>query len=326
MKKLLALLAVTTMLSGCAELEFGSHLYKDITYVDTQQAQGSSRPLQEGNFKVGKPYTVNGTVYRPQETYEYAETGIASWYGPGFHGKKTASGETYHQGELTAAHRTLQMPSLVRVTNLENGRSVIVRVNDRGPFAKGRIIDISERAAQLIGMIGKGTAKVKVEMLPEESRLIAEAARRGANLKGSEIAMNQSGRLPSHMMPAVMNDAAPARLASPQEAMLAAAAREDNVQGHIRNGRFYPDDVVTQQPVTPTGIYVQAGAFGVQENAQRLSEKLSAYAPAKVESVQYNGRTLYKVKLGPLPTVRDADSVLSRVLAGGHSDAIITVH
>lgn len=320
MKKLMAVLAATLLLNGCAEIELGSHFYKNATYEDTQPP-GSSRPLQEGNFKVGKPYTVNGTVYHPQERYDYVETGIASWYGPGFHGKKTASGETYHQGELTAAHRTLQMPSLVRVTNLENGRSVIVRVNDRGPFAKGRIIDVSERAAQLIGMIGAGTAKVSVEMLPEESRLIAEAARRGADLKGSEIAMNQSGRLP-----ASMNDAGNGAPASPQEAALAQSAQQGHIQGHYTNGRFYPDDVVTQVPVAPTGIYVQAGAFGVQENAQRLSQKLGSIAPAKVESVQYSGRTLYKVKLGPLKNVREADSVLNRVLSSGHSDAIIVVH
>lgn len=319
MKKILALLAVTVLLNGCSEIEFGSHLYKNATYEDTQP-YGASRPLQEGNFKVGKPYTVNGTVYRPSETYNYVETGISSWYGPGFHGKKTASGETYHQGELTAAHRTLQMPSLVRVTNLDNGRSVIVRVNDRGPFAKGRIIDVSQRAAELLGMIGTGTAKVKVEMLAEESRQIAEAARRGADLKGTEIAMNQNGRLP-----ASMTDSSGQQVA-PQEAVLAQSAQQDHIQGHYTNGRFYPDGVVTQVAVVPTGIYVQAGAFGVADNAQRLSQKLGSIAPAKVEAVNYNGRVLYKVKLGPLPNVREADSVLNRVLVSGHSDAIIVVN
>lgn len=313
MKKILVALAMTVLLGGCTELEFGSHLYKS-AYEPPYHEQ-STGPVQQGNFKVGKPYKVDGTLYQPRETYDYVETGIASWYGPGFHGKKTASGEIYHQGELTAAHRTLQMPSLVRVTNLGNGRSVIVRVNDRGPFSKGRIIDVSQKAAELLGMVGAGTAKVKVELLANESRVLANAARRGANMKGTEVAMNTHGRL-------AMQDSA----VNAQEAAFGQVAQVDNIQGHYTNGKFYPEPVVTQMPVTPTGIYVQAGAFGVQENAVRLSEKLGVYAPAKVEPVAYGGRTLYKVKLGPLQNVREADNVLNRVLAGGHSDAIIVVN
>src|SRR5690606_16715705 len=106
-----------------------------------------------------------GVWYYPKEDWEYRETGIASWYGPGFHGRKTANGETYNQMDLTAAHPTLPMPVMVQVTNLENGRSIKVRVNDRGPFANGRIIDLSKRSAQLLGMEQKGTAKVLVEIL-----------------------------------------------------------------------------------------------------------------------------------------------------------------
>lgn len=319
MKKLLMAVGCLVLLSGCSEVEYGSHLYKSATRGN---AYPTNKPTQQGNFKVGKPYTVGGTVYRPQETYNYVESGIASWYGPGFHGKSTASGERYDKRELTAAHRTLQMPSLVRVTNLSNGRSVIVRVNDRGPFAKGRIIDVSERAAELLGMIGTGTAKVKVEMMAEESRIIADAARRGQNVRGTEIAMNTHGNLGGMAQPAVV-DSTPV---PPQEVQLAQAAQSDNIQGHYNNGHFYPEPVVTQVPVAPTGIYVQAGAFGLEDNATRLSQKLQAYAPAKVEPVFYNGKTLYKVKLGPLPNVREADMVLNRVLTSGHSDAIIVVH
>jgi rare lipoprotein A len=321
MKNILSCLLVVVMLSGCSEIEFGSGVYKRAVYTEKPP---TGTALQQGNFKVGKPYSIQGTTYHPKETYEYVESGIASWYGPGFHGKKTASGEIYHQGELTAAHRTLQMPSLVRVTNLSNGRSVIVRVNDRGPFAKGRIIDVSERAAQLLDMVRAGTAKVKVEMLPEESRILAQAARGGANLKGSEISMNTHGRLHMNdgMRPVAV--AAPAN-APVREVALAQAAQSGNVSGHYTNGRFYPDETVTQMPVTPTGIYVQVGAFGVEDNASRLSTKLGSIANAKVEPVFSGERTLYKVKLGPLQSVREADSVLTRVLTSGHSDAIIVV-
>ncbi len=120
--------------------------------------------------KLGKAYTVNGTTYYPRAEPHYSETGIASWYGPTFHGRETASGEQYDQHEMTAAHRTLPLPSMVRVTRMDTGASIIVRINDRGPFASNRIIDLSKEAASSLDMIRHGTAKVKVEYLPAETR------------------------------------------------------------------------------------------------------------------------------------------------------------
>lgn len=121
------------------------------------------------NYKIGDPYNIKGKRYYPKEDLNYSETGIASWYGPNFHAKQTANGERYNQYAMTAAHRTLPLPTVVKVTNLENGRSVIVRINDRGPFAKNRIIDLSYGAAKKLGMIKQGTAKVKVEKLRQET-------------------------------------------------------------------------------------------------------------------------------------------------------------
>lgn len=111
----------------------------------------------------GPPYQVAGRWYVPAHEPNYNEIGIASWYGPTFHGKASASGETFDENDLTAAHPTLPIPSLVRVTNLENGRSVVVRLNDRGPFVDDRIIDLSKAAGSALDMHGKGTAKVRVE-------------------------------------------------------------------------------------------------------------------------------------------------------------------
>jgi len=118
-----------------------------------------------GYRKLGKRYQVAGTWYTPRHDENYEETGLASWYGKRFHAKKTANGEIYDMNALTAAHRTLPLPSLVRVTNIENGRSLVVRVNDRGPFRKGRIIDVSERVARELGFAGKGLAKVHVKYI-----------------------------------------------------------------------------------------------------------------------------------------------------------------
>ena len=122
---------------------------------------------QGGYRKVGNPYKIGGTWYYPKEEPDYIEVGYASWYGPQFHGKKTANGETFNMNSLTAAHRTLPMPSFVKVTNLENKRSIILRVNDRGPFAKGRIIDISRRGAQMLGFEKQGVTKVRVQITDE---------------------------------------------------------------------------------------------------------------------------------------------------------------
>ena len=128
----------------------------------------------EGYYKVGKPYTVLGQTYYPKEQPNYREIGMASWYGSDFHNKKTANGETYNMNDYTAAHRTLPMPCIVRVTNLENGRSIKVRINDRGPFAKNRIIDVSKKVAKKLDFHEKGTTKVKVEYLKKESKDLLE--------------------------------------------------------------------------------------------------------------------------------------------------------
>lgn len=118
-----------------------------------------------GVSKVGKPYKISGNWYYPKEEHGYDAVGIASWYGKQFHGKPTANGERYNMNALTAAHKTLPMPTNVKVTNLQNGRSIIVRVNDRGPFVGDRIIDLSRRAAQILGFTNQGTTKVRVQVL-----------------------------------------------------------------------------------------------------------------------------------------------------------------
>jgi len=136
-----------------------------------------SSGVYTGHFKIGQPYTAFGVSYTPQDYESYEEIGTASWYGSEFNGKKTANGEIYNMGDLTAAHPTLPLPSLIRVTNLQNGKTQILRVNDRGPFAKNRVIDVSEKAAEVLGFKGKGTTQVKVELLREDTDLLLEKLR-----------------------------------------------------------------------------------------------------------------------------------------------------
>ena len=134
--------------------------------------------------KVGQPYKVAGTWYHPKEEPYYDEVGFASWYGPDFHGKKTANGELYNMNALTAAHKTLPLPTFVKVTNLENGRSIVLRVNDRGPFVAGRILDVSRRGAQLLGFDKQGVTKVRVQALDENGK-VAQKPRTDTRLADS---------------------------------------------------------------------------------------------------------------------------------------------
>lgn len=383
----LLMVAAALSLASCSEIELASHMFKKATWSGSQESAGS--------YKVGNPYTVSGVRYYPREDFSLSETGIASWYGPNFHGKRTANGERYNQNDLTAAHRTLQMPSLVRVTNLENGRSVVVRINDRGPFKRGRIIDVSKRAAELLGFIGNGTARVRVDVLEKESRQMAEAAKRGMDTSRMNVAqtsmppaayqpVSTSGtRVASSSYPrqsggtaVLRNDAEalPESLRTPtitveeltapgakaarswgsepqatagtqqrqqavtsqpqtsrgeREAFVRNLGLEESktagtapmASGHLKDGRFMPDPVVTREPVRPTGIFVQAGSFSVEDNAVRLGEKLKTLGDVHVTPVNVNGRPFWRVRVGPIATVDEADRVLDAVIRAGGDGA-----
>src|SRR5246127_3371492 len=126
-------------------------------------AFGEPVPKGGGTYRVGKPYVVGGRVYVPEQDVNYRQEGLASWYGDDFHGRLTANGEVYDMTSLSAAHPTLPMPCYARVTNLSNGKSLIVRVNDRGPYHGNRLMDVSSRAAELLEFKGNGVARVRVE-------------------------------------------------------------------------------------------------------------------------------------------------------------------
>lgn len=319
-----------TGLSACTETQFLVSQWKEY--------EGPPSGNQ-GLFKVGKPYNVAGRTYRPVESYSLDETGIASWYGPGFHAKRTANGEKFNENELTAAHRTLQLPSLVRVTNLENGKSVVVRVNDRGPFARSRIIDVSKRAADLLGFRGQGTARVRVQVLADESRQMAEAAKAGRDTRGMEVALNQQAYPQTPPEIPVARPVSGYQTASYDMGAYPPGAVEQKpltgsdtvyspsgVQGHVApSGHFYPDPVVEQFPVTPTAIYIQAGSFGNHDNAIRVSQTLSGLGPVRINPVKVNGQQYYRVQVGPLQSVDTADALLSQVVNRGYPEAQITV-
>jgi len=162
-------------LSGCASprtLSQNSARYTSPTHLSApliryhrSASTGQRRIKRRSKYKVGRPYTIRGVTYVPRHDPGYDRAGRASWYGPGLRGRTTANGEMFREDRLAAAHPTLPLPSLVRVTNLDNGRQVIVRVNDRGPFIRGRIIDLTRRGADALGFTRQGGARVRVQFL-----------------------------------------------------------------------------------------------------------------------------------------------------------------
>jgi rare lipoprotein A len=283
----------------------------------------TSHPLAEsehGTYKVGRPYEVDGIWYYPAVDWSYDQTGIASWYGKEFHGRYTANGEIFDLNALTAAHPTLPLPSIVQVTNLENGRSIELRVNDRGPYVAGRIIDVSRRAAQLLGFEEQGTAKVRVKLLVSETMAAESLARSGApppvNLAAAApvAAVAAEPLAPAPGTRAEANNPEPLPTAPPAPPFVPAAAAAPVLPG-----------TVTIVPVKPSQIYIQAGAFAVARNALAVKRRLDALGEVKVTGARVNGVDLYRVRLGPIGSVDEADKLLSRVFAAGLTGARIIV-
>ncbi len=338
-----ALLAVIALLAGCGGGGGGGG-----TSGGGARHVSLSNPHEGGYYKVGQPYTIDGVTYTPAEDYDYDETGIASWYGPGFHGLRTANGELYDMNQVTGAHKTLPMPSLVRVTNLDNGRSIIVRVNDRGPYVRNRIIDMSRRGAQLLGYEKVGTAKVRVQIMAEASKLLASAAKQGVlavDIAGIDPdrppppppgtpTYTRPGATPTETEPLAPPPSAqyaqeqappPAVAVVDEKSVLQRALPAQQVKGEDVGGLFLPAPVAQQRKVHPTAIYVQAGSFGVSDNAQRMLAKLRGVGNAQITQAVVNGKTFYRVRVGPIANVDQADATLSRVVGAGADGAKIVV-
>ena len=250
-------------------------------------------PRLEPSSRYGNPpfYEVFGKRYYVlSSSTAYVERGVASWYGPGFHKVRTSTGELYDMYGMTAAHKTLPLPAYVRVTNLQNGRSVVVRVNDRGPFVGNRIIDLSYTAASRLDMLRNGTAMVEV-------RALDPGQPPGPLLASSPMtpAAGQAGALASTVAaPAAV---APAGAAAP--APLPAA------------------------PTARAALFLQAGAFADPANAERLAAKLRGgnYGTIFVRDDLIAGRKMYRVRIGPVADVPEFDRIVAALESAGVHDA-----
>jgi len=279
----------------------------DIDSIPDAQLK-TETPLVNSN----KPYAALGKKYVPMTTYTpYSQQGIASWYGRRYHGKKTSSGETYDMYAMTGAHTTLPIPSYVRVTNPANKRSVIVRINDRGPFKHDRLIDLSYAAAYKLRLTGQGSGLVEVEWIDTSPEALQKM--NGTRVAEAEPANNTPARQPevtpvAYSQPAATPVATPAT--TPVVTAAKAAASKDSKDSTDTSSLSY---------------YVQVGAFKNELNGDMLQKKvigLDIAGNAAVTNVYNDG--LYRVKLGPFDTRKDADISANKIRKQLNMPAIVT--
>jgi rare lipoprotein A len=266
-------LAVGLLLAGCGGMA-------------PQYSEGPRHLVPHPTYKIGAPYTVKGITYYPRVDYAYEETGLASWYGEAFDGQYTANGEVFDLNQITAAHKTLPLPSIVEIINLQNNRALRIRVNDRGPFVDGRIIDVSRRVAQLLGFERSGTAMVRVRILKDESLEAEAAAERGLISNGSAFAA--TAPLPPAPPPA----AVPQPALTPVPAAVATATPPP------------------QQVGAPAPVY------------QAMLQPPAAF-PLHRFLVQ---SPLYRLEIGPVDTQEEANRALAQMIQSGYRDAHIVIN
>lgn len=294
--RLSVLLATSLVLGSCS-------VWKgDLEHPGNPRLVEYGQPVPKGGgfYKIGKPYQVAGQWYYPKENPNYANVGTASWYGLDFHGRRTANGEIYDMDALSAAHPTLPLPTYAKVKNLENGREVVVRVNDRGPFARGREIDVSKRAAELLAFKDKGTAKVQVTYL-------GRAPLSGDDGWATNVQFAENKPKPAETRPVRLASVAP-------DPSLPRLQR-------VQTAAVSPRPAAFSAAAGPGTAIIQAGSFRDANNANRLRHALAPIGPVEVTPMDVEGVTYYRVRLGPIPAGENARDSLSRAWAAGASDA-----
>jgi rare lipoprotein A len=305
----LALLAVAgASLAACATVQ--------PKYATRGGSASSPAPGTPGGYKVGQPYQVAGIWYVPKEQPDYDQIGIASWYGDAFQMKATANGEVFDMNQLSAAHTTLPLPSIVEVTNLDNGRKLRVRVNDRGPFVDNRIIDLSRAAAQELGYDRKGLARVRVKYIGP------------APLAGPEAGVRYASATPVPSAPVAVASSMPMAVAPAESIQVATLAppapvKTASLPPLTGSALGTPAASVPATPPVPSAqaYRIQAGSFSDQGNAQRAAAQLAATGTAVIEPVQRGGVTLYRVTLPGPADEAEAYALRDKVASIGFADA-----
>jgi rare lipoprotein A len=262
-------------------------------------------PRGGGRFQVGKPYQVAGKWFTPKAQPGYDRKGAASWYGEAFHRRKTSNGEYFDMNMLTAAHPTLPLPSYAQVTNLENGKTVVVRINDRGPFVGTRIIDLSKKAAEALDYKHKGKAKVRVQWIGNAP----------LNDQGTHLAMmNKKVQSGASIDTLVAAADGPAR-GDDRDVQVAA-----NDDATFQQAAF---EAPQKKRVRGEAQIVQVGAFRNLDGAEQARAALSAIGPVQVYEWDSANGPLYKVQMGPFTSSIGAEDALKAVKAEGYRKALL---
>ena len=261
-----------------------------------------------------KPYQINGVWYYPRQDKDYNVVGVGSWYGEQFHNRRTANGEMFDMDVPSAAHKTLPLPSLVEVTNLDNGRKMIVRVNDRGPFVGDRVIDLSKAAAQQLGYYRQGVARVRVKYVGPASRNAFDGPRQYAVTQAPPPPRERS--FDDIKEPTQRVQVIPSRQPDPDwSAPIQQSAPQINPPDRI------PDRVYAS--AAKSGFRVQAGSFSSRENAERAVRQLSGAGQAQIDAIERASGTLYRVTVSAGPNEGEAWSLRQRVESLGYQGATV---
>jgi rare lipoprotein A len=293
---------------------------------------GEPVPKGGGTYVTGAPYQVAGVWYAPREDPTYDRVGTASWYGELFHGRRTANGEIYDMDRLSAAHPTLPLPVYAQVTNLANGRTIVVRVNDRGPYANDRIIDLSRRSADLLGFRDRGTTQVRVRYLKRAPLNGDDSYERRyvANQSWMHVAANGvRGRpAPDPTPVGSLPGKAPPSLPAPKDASLAVATA--GPQGPVAPSRRIkgqgPPPQASEAGMLPARLLIQAGSFKKKANADKARAALAELAPVEVTPVEAAGETYFRVRVGPFSGPTEAEAALARMTQAGYAGARIVAN
>ncbi len=266
--------------------------------ADIDLIPGATLKTEKPLTRANRPYSALGQKYTPMTSYApYVKQGMASWYGKRYHGQKTSSGEIYDMYAMTGAHTTLPIPSYVKVTNPENGKSVVVRINDRGPFKHERLIDLSYAAAYQLRLIAQGSGLVKVEAIDTS----ADAMRNTISNRNIEVA-NNAGTSPL------------------------SAEKSPTITSLTDNSNGLDQAVASNRlDANSASYYVQVGAFKNEGNGELLQKKIMGLdigGNAAVANVYNNG--LYRVKIGPFDTRKEADTSAGKVRKQLNISAIVT--
>ena len=296
------------ILPSCTTIEVAANLGKKVIPLIDKEEKTKTSPV----YKVGTPYVIDGRTYYPKKNLNYDKTGVASWYGPKFHGKLTANGEIFNQYKMTAAHKTLPIPSLVQVTNLKNGKSILVRINDRGPFVNDRIIDLSSKAADVLSLKNSGTGLVRVKLMRSESILLEKLAKRGQFPEVDELKkmVNPPIKKPSNINVKVLN------------------INENNKNNKHDKKKYAILKKIKTLEINEKKfkIWIQIAAFKNMKSAKILKNKFKSLEKININKAFVNGNIFYRVRVGPFKKIEEADKIFNFLIQEGMEGTKIVIN